>query len=126
MAAVAEQTDSRGRGGRVLFQVPFSSPMGDAELARLAHLLDMTTSMAPKMNPDPADPGVARLDRFTGLYLERGEGEGQWILEARTWGRPPSAAVRRWQVRAAQAARALDPSVTVPPAPDGSAPSRSA
>ncbi|MGH2874403.1 MAG: hypothetical protein ACRDL5_18335, partial [Solirubrobacteraceae bacterium] len=67
-------TDSQGRGGRVLFAVPFHSEMGDVDVARLALLLDMSTNVAaPKMRPDPADPGVARLDRFSGLYLERGE-----------------------------------------------------
>lgn len=97
-----------------MFTVPFHSAMSDVDLARLALLLDMSTNMAAKMRPDPAEPGVARLDRFSGLYLERGEHDDEWVLEGRTWGSPSSAQVRRWHVRAAQAARRLDPSVELP------------
>lgn len=98
----------------MLFSVRFRSEMGDADLARLALLLDMSTNMAAKMRPDPAEPGVARLDRFSGLYLARGEQDGEWLLEGRTWGIPSEAQVRRWHVRAAQAAHRLDPGVALP------------
>jgi hypothetical protein len=58
--------------------------MSDPEIALLARTLDLTMHMHPKMHPDPTSPGVARLDHFSGLFLERGVGEGQWVLEART------------------------------------------
>ena len=58
-----------GRGGVVMFQVPFRSAMSDADLAVLAHVLDLSTHMYPKMRPDPNSPGVARLDHFSGLFL---------------------------------------------------------
>ncbi len=116
MADAAPNPDAPSRGGRVLFTVRFHSEMGDVDLARLALLLDMSTNMAPKMRPDPAEPGVARLDRFSGLYLERGGQDGEWVLEGRTWGSPSSAQVRRWHVRAAQAAKRLDPEAQLPPA----------
>lgn len=122
MAAATPHADAQGRGGSVMFAVRFHSQMGDAELARLALLLDMSTNMAAKMRPNPADPGVARLDRFSGLYLERGEQEDEWVLEGRTWGTPSSAQVRRWYVRAAQAARQLDPGVELAPPADAPAP----
>ena len=72
MHAPAPGIAPHGRGGRVLFEVPFTSAMGDADLALLARLLDLSTHMYPKMRPDPTSPGVARLDHFSGLFLERG------------------------------------------------------
>ncbi len=59
--------------------------MTDADLARLARSTDLSTHMYPKQRPNPTSPGVARLDHFSGLYLERGPAEGDWVLEARTW-----------------------------------------
>ena len=107
------------RGGKVVFQVSFRSAMSDADLAVLAHVLDLSTHMYPKMQPDPNSPGVARLDHFSGLFLERGADEGQWMLEGRTWGKPAPQTVHEWHLLAAQAARQLDPSVTLPePMPD--------
>jgi hypothetical protein len=103
-----------GRGGTVLFEVPFASAMSDSDLALLARTLDMTTHMHPKMRPDPNSPGVARLDHFSGLFLERGETEGQWILEARTWGKPAPESVHEWHLLAAFAAHQLDPTVRTP------------
>lgn len=102
------------RGGRVLFTVPFASAMADPELARLRRVLDISTHMQPKMRPDPASLGVARLDHRSGLFLERATGEGQWLFEARTWGQPAPDTVHEWQLLAAQAARQLDPQVTLP------------
>lgn len=108
-----------GRGGVVMFRVPFRSAMSDADLAVLAHVLDLSTHMYPKMRPDPNSPGVARLDHFSGLFLERGADEGEWRLEGRTWGKPAPQTVREWHLLAAQAARQLDPSVALPaPMPD--------
>ena len=106
--------DPRGRGGRLLFEVPFQNAMSDSDLAVLAQLLDLWTHMYPKMRPDPNSPGVARLDHFSGLFLERGAEEGMWVLKARTWGTPAAQSVHEWHVLAAQAAHQLDPRVTVP------------
>src|SRR5690242_20500405 len=58
-----------GRGGRVLFAVALTSAMGDADLALLARLLDLSMHTHPKLRPDPTSPGVARLDHFSGLFL---------------------------------------------------------
>ncbi len=103
-----------GRGGRVLFEVPFASAMGDSDLALLARTLDLSTHMVQKMRPDPNSPGVARLDHFSGLFLERGETEGQWVFEARTWGNPAPETVHEWHLLAAGAAHQLDPTVKTP------------
>ena len=92
-----------------MFEVPFASAMGDADLALLARLLDLSTHMHPKMRPDPTSPGVARLDHFSGLFLERGADEDEWVMKARTWGRPAAQSVHEWHLLAAQAARQLDP-----------------
>jgi hypothetical protein len=109
-AAVARH----GRGGRALFEIPFRSPMSDLDVARLTRLLDLSTHLHQKMRPDPNSPGVARLDHHTGLYLERGDEQGQWVLEGRTWGKPTPERVHEWQLLAALAARQLDPSVRLP------------
>lgn len=106
------------RGGTILFEVPFTSAMSDHDLSVLAHTLDLWRHMSPKMRPDPNSPGVARLDHFSGLFLERGAGDDRWLMQARTWGRPAPQTVERWHMLAAQAARRLDPDVTLPePAP---------
>jgi hypothetical protein len=102
------------RGGVVLFRVSFVSAMSDCDLALLARLLDLSTHMYPKMHPDPSSPGVARLDHFSGLFLNRGATAGQWVLEARTWGHPAPQSVHEWNLLAIWAARQLDPSVTLP------------
>jgi hypothetical protein len=103
-----------GRGGRVLFEVAFASPMTDSDLALLARSLDLSTHMVQKMRPDPNSRGVARLDHFSGLFLERGETGGQWVLEARTWGNPALESVHEWHLLAAVAAHQLDPGVKPP------------
>lgn len=102
------------RGGTVLFEVPFTSAMSDADLAVLGHVLDLWTHMYPKMRPDPTSPGIARLDHVSGLFLDRGPGERQWVLQARTWGTPAPQTVHEWHLLAAQAARQLDQHVVLP------------
>lgn len=109
--------DPQRRGGTVIFRVPLRNAMSAADLARLARLLDLSTHMQPKMRPDPTSPGVARLDDYSGLFLERGAEDGCWVLEARTWGRPAAETVRGWQMIATQAARVLDPTVPLPTRP---------
>lgn len=98
----------------MLFEVPFNSEMSDTDLARLARVLDLSTHMYPKQRPDPTSPGVARLDHFSGLYLERGVSDAEWVLEARTWGNPAPESVHEWHLLAADAARELDPTVRRP------------
>lgn len=107
------------RGGTVIFQVTFRSAMSDADLVVLAHMLNLSTHMSPKMRPDPNSPGVARLDHFSGLFLERSADEGPWMLEGRTWGKPALRTVHEWHLLAAQTAHRLDPDLTLPePLPD--------
>lgn len=104
----------KGKGGRVLFEVPFASAMDDADLAVLGRTLDLYRHTYTQMRPDPNSPGVVRLDRFSGIFLERGEGEGRWVLEGRTWGTPAPESVHAWHVLAAGVARVLDPDVEIP------------
>ncbi len=106
--------------GDLLFEVPFASVMGDCDLALLARMLSLSTRVQPTIRPrhDTAPrhdtPGFARLDHYSGLFLKRGAVEGEWLLEARTWGRPAAQSVHEWHVLAAGAAHELDPTVTSP------------
>lgn len=98
----------------MIFEVWFTSAMTDADLGLLRRRLDMTTHRDQKMRPDPNSPGVARLDHWSGLFLERGANGDQWVLQGRTWGTPSAAAIHGWHLCAAQTARALDPRVRLP------------
>jgi hypothetical protein len=98
-----------------LFSVPFKSRMSDADVARLKTELDLVTYLTPKPGVSGASPGVVPLDFWSALYLQRGAAEGEWALDARTWGDPPREAIHAWHVRAALAARKLDSRVEIPP-----------
>lgn len=100
---------------RALFSVPIKSQMTDADLARLGSQLDLATYLSPKAGVSGASPGVVALDFWSGLFLVRGKADGEWSLEARTWSNPPEPVVHEWHVKAALAARQLDPTVPVPP-----------
>jgi hypothetical protein len=102
------------RTALTLFEVPFATAMMDDALALLARTLDLTTCTHSMMRPRHESPGLVRLDHYSGLFLNRGGTEGQWTLEARTWGRPAAQSVHEWHVLAAGAARQLDPTVPVP------------
>jgi hypothetical protein len=99
------------RGPATLFEVSFASAMSDSDLALLARTLDMTFHMSPKLRGSPAGLGIVRLDNYSGLFLRRGAVEGEWVLEARTWGHPAPQNTHEWHVLAAGAARLLDPNV---------------
>ena len=87
--------------------------MSDPDVALLVRTLGLTTHMYPKPRQSPAT-GAVRLDHFSGLFLERGAAEGQWVLEARTWGHPAPETVHEWLVLAAGTAHLLDPTVMFP------------
>ena len=87
--------------------------MSDSDVALLVRTLDLTTHMYPKPRRSPA-PGAVRLDHSSGLFLELGAAEGQWVLEGRTWGHPAPEAVHEWLVLAAGAAHLLDRTVPFP------------
>ena len=112
--AAPARANPHHRGGTVLFEVPFRSAMSAEDAAKLHALLDLTTHSEQKMRPDPNSPGVARLDHFSGQFLERGAAEEEWTLEGRTWGKPAPESVHKWHLLAAYAARQLDPRVTLP------------
>ena len=97
-----------------LFTVSFESELSDRDLAQLAGSLDLTAHAGAESGPLEQRLGPARLDHDSGLFLERDGGDGRWILEGRTWGRPGSRAVHGWHVMAAQAAHRLDPAVIAP------------
>ncbi len=44
--------------------------------------------MSPKPGVSGASQGVAQLDFWSGLFLERGAGADEWVLEGRTWAIP--------------------------------------
>jgi hypothetical protein len=108
------------QSGEMLFEVPFASVMSDDDLALLAGRLALSTRVQPTIRSGhvPArrhdTPGFVRLDHYSGLFLQRGAAEGNWLLQARTWGHPAALSVHEWHVLAAGAARELDPAVSVP------------
>lgn len=108
------------QSGKVLFEVPFASVMSDHDLALLAGRLALSTRIQPTIRSghDAArrhdTPGFVRLDHYSGLFLQRGVAEGNWLLQARTWGHPAALSVHEWHVLAAGAARELDPAVSLP------------
>jgi len=97
-----------------MFSVPFSSPMSDRDVARLARTLNLVTHLHPKLHPSPTSPGVVRLDFDSGLFLVCGANTGEWALEGRTWGGPLPQTVHEWHLSAAVAARQLDTTVALP------------
>lgn len=105
--------------GRVLFEVPFATALTDPDLAQLTRRLALSTRSpamsGPRNSPRRHNvPGFVRLDHDSGLFLRRAAVDGDWLLEARTWGAPAAQAVQRWHVLAAGAARELDPTVNLP------------
>lgn len=122
LVVVANAGDARRGRRRTLFSIPFKSSMSDADLAHLHRELDLVTYLSPKPGVSGASPGVARLDTWSGLFLERGEGSDEWFLEGRTWDSPPKTTVHQWHIRAALAARELDPAVQIPRSESSQAP----
>jgi hypothetical protein len=88
--------------------------MRDADVALLVRTLDLTTHMSPKLRRSPTSPGAVRLDLHSGLFLKHGPVEGQWLLEAHTWGDPKPQSIHQWHVLTALAARKLDPIAPFP------------
>jgi hypothetical protein len=110
------------QGPTTLFEVRFATAMTDSDLALLVRTLDLSTRIHPKMHPRHERPGLARLDHYSGLFLNRGSAEGQWTLEAKTWGHPAPHSVHEWHVLAAGAAHQLDPTVALPERLNASSP----
>lgn len=104
----------RSPGARTLWEIPFSSRMTDADSAHLAGLLDMTTYLNVAAASRHDNAGFVELDRDSGLFLHRGDSDGEWTLRAQTWGQPTDQRVHDWEVLAAGAAHRLDPQVTPP------------
>jgi hypothetical protein len=102
------------RAAVTLFGVTFTTAMSEDDLAVLARVLDLSTNVRSKKLPREGDLGFARLDRSSGLFLKRTAVEGQWILEAQTWGHPAPRTVHGWHVLAAGAAHQLDQTVSFP------------
>jgi hypothetical protein len=107
-------SDPAHGSGATLFEVPFSSAMGERDAVRLGRLLDLSLRLHPKAQPSHETPGLARLDHDSGLFLTRRAHEGEWMLQARTWGHPAAQTVHAWHVLVAGAARQLDPAVVLP------------
>jgi hypothetical protein len=97
-----------------LFEVPFAAAMGGHDLAMLAGELDMSTTPRSKGDPRENHLAFARLDHFSGLFLNRSTVEGEWVLKAMTWGHPGPQPIHGWHVAAAAAAQRLDPTVKAP------------
>ncbi len=100
----------------VLFRIPFRASMTPRATYLLSSELDMFLTFDVKA-PFPSanqGAGVARLDHFSGLYLFRGSGDDEWLLECRTFGTPSAAEAHAWHVNAARVVHQIDPSVEIP------------
>jgi hypothetical protein len=84
-----------------MFTVPFETAVSDSDIHRPTRVLGMSTHLHPQTHSSPASAGVARLDFFSGLFLRRSEGPGEWRLEGRTWDAPAPESVHDWHVVAA-------------------------
>jgi hypothetical protein len=102
------------RAAVTLFEVPFASVMSDSDIALLVRMLGLSTRMHTNTSSRHDSAGFARLDHYSGIFLKRGVIEGEWLLEARSWGRPASQCVHEWHVLAAGAAHQLDHAVSLP------------
>ncbi len=126
MPATVRSTSVPGRvpesGAVTLFTIPIVSAMTDRDVSSLVLSLEFDTQAVAAGSPPEARLVSARLSHDSGLYLKAGDGEGQWVLEARTWGHPDPSSVHRWHVWAATAARRIDPTVALPPRLPGEAP----
>ncbi len=120
MAVLSEAGASPGTPVPVtLFEIPFAAAMDGHDVTVLAGALDLSTTLRAKGDAHGSNLGFARLDHFSGLFLKRSPVEGEWVLQATTWGHPGPQAVHGWQVAAAAAAQRLDPTVKAPArAPD--------
>lgn len=92
----------------------FCGPMTDMDLARSRAELDLVTYTTPGPGVSGTSPGVVPLASWSGLFLERGEDENQWILKDRSRSNPPDSAIHEWDGWAGVAAPGLDPSLKVP------------
>lgn len=101
-------------GGTVAFEIRFESPMTGADLELLRRQLALTTHVEHKLPVDPSSPAVARLDHYSGLFLEHDRVKDRWVLQARTWCAPSAPTVHGWRVRVAQVVRQLDPTAELP------------
>jgi hypothetical protein len=81
----------------IQFGVPFHSAMSDADIARLAAELNLTTCFHPKLHPAVAPLGFVRLDLYSGLFLRRGKRDRESVLECRTGDGPARDALHEWR-----------------------------
>lgn len=95
----------------IAYEVPFSIRFhGDLSGHRLALLgseLGMFTTLQP-LEQSGDQVGVAPIDADTGLYLVRGETEGEWLLECRAYGDSADGWIERWHRRALWVVGQLD------------------
>ena len=88
-SSAAHHTNSRhGRPRVTLFSVPFKSRMTDEDIERLRRSLDLVTYVTDTPGVSGASPGWCRSIPGLGLFLERGAGQDEWVLEGRTWDEP--------------------------------------
>ncbi len=113
-AAHLEPATQAASRAEVLFEVPFESPMSDADVACLVAVLNMVVCLHPKLHDSPASAGIVRLDFGSGLFLLHGNTQNEWSIQARTWEHPDEQTIHDWRLLATDAARLLDPSVPEP------------
>lgn len=82
----------------VPFSISFHAPMTSKQVRWLREELALTFHAKPALDPD-FPYAFGSLDRASGLFLVRGEGD-RWTLECRTYERPTPQQVAAWRARA--------------------------
>ncbi|HET9163323.1 MAG TPA: hypothetical protein VFN89_07775 [Solirubrobacterales bacterium] len=86
------------------FSIPFQAPMSSAQVSWLREELGLTIHPKTAIADLPFAFGL--LDRFSGFYLLKGEGD-RWTLECRTYEEPTPEQVASWRARAEWVVAAL-------------------
>jgi hypothetical protein len=97
---------------QVPFSIRFTGPLTGQRLALLVSELGLHTTVEPKQRVS-LPMATAQLDPSTGLYLIRGQGEDEWVLECRAYGNPAPAWLRQWRLRAVWVVGQLDSELEV-------------
>lgn len=88
------------------FSIPFRAPMSGDQVEWLRQELALTFHHESVLGPE-FPYAFGSLDRFSGLYLVKGD-EDHWTIECRAYRKPTPEQVERWRARTDWVIEALD------------------